>query len=263
MAAVRHVVGMELAVVDVLVQVLGIDAARARVEDADARLGEAALHRAAPVVSGTLEAHLVGRLGVGDVELPADGVGHHVEQDRAHVIELRDRPRAERRWRRWRRRRGRADRRGSRRPCIRDCRPSSCPFHLTITPVWGAAIISVLSPGPATPWAVPHGVAGAHEPALGTQKPSGPSSRSTVGCPSGRPRRRPYCRRLTARARGVSAKKLRISSGRPAQRGSEVRRVEDPDVGPPHALGGELRISRARHARAIDACVRCCPRWAV
>ena len=72
------------AVVDVLVQVLRVDGRSAGgIDHGDARLGEVALHGAAAVDAGALEAHVVRQLGVGDVELPGDRVHDHVEQDRA------------------------------------------------------------------------------------------------------------------------------------------------------------------------------------
>ena len=71
---------------------------------------------------------------------------------------------------------------------------------------------------------------------------------------------------LTARARGVSAKKLRIVDRLAAQRVPrhcrEHRRIEDPDVGPTDALGRELGIAGAGHP-AIEGSTRCWPRCAV
>src|SRR4029453_6670582 len=51
------------------------------------RLGEVTLHRGAPENARTFEAPVVRALEVGDVDAPRDRVHHHVEEDRADVVE--------------------------------------------------------------------------------------------------------------------------------------------------------------------------------
>ena len=142
----------QLAVVDVRVQVLRIDGARARIDHADARLGDVALHGAAAEHAGPLEARQVRRLGVRDVELPAGRVQRHVEQDRADVREGRGRDRRERVRVRPRRRRDRADRRARRRSSRGRARRATrrvggSNFTIRLVSGAGAPAAFVLGPG--------------------------------------------------------------------------------------------------------------------
>ena len=79
----------ELGVVEVFVQVRRRD--RGSGEYGDAGFGQVSLHGGPGEGSGTFEADIVDRVGVGDVDLAGYGVRRHVEKGRADVREGGDR----------------------------------------------------------------------------------------------------------------------------------------------------------------------------
>ena len=185
----------------------------------------------------SLEAHVVLRVGVGDVDLAAHRVDGHVEEDGADAGET-DRPATSTggsRRRRSRRRPCRAARSGRRCPSRGRARPpSGVPSNLTIRPASGRRCPRKLvfgagrPPGAARPPCMAQG-GGAQAPPSQTSA-FGDRRRAVAGVEDRRVdgAARPA---LTASARGVSPKSVTIVSAcRRAWRRGCVG-VEHPDVG--------------------------------
>jgi len=215
----------ERVVVDVLVEVPREDGA-AR-ENGDPAFVEVPPDGASPEDPGPLEAEVVPRLGVADVDVAALGIRHHAEQHRAHSGEGR----AQRR-----RRRVRVDR--------EDVVIGEREFHLRVpVPAEVVQPVSAVELRDHAGLGRGHAVgvrAGGHHPVgnralvdrrglVARQEDRGIDDRS-VGTHGQRAGRVP--------------EQAHDAQRRAAQAGSQVLRVEDPDVGPADGRREELRIER-------------------